>query len=275
MRKFQILILLLANTAITILIVIGWDYYKSKSRGTTEKNMIGYPLGKNIPDSLKREISLRLINGEVIKLSEYPKGETDKDVLNSVDAHFCDLNKDETPELWASFNQGGNAAVNQDCLFIKEGNNLFKQIFFFEGGTEPKDNFLKLYLNDDMKYFHACGACALEEEFDMFPEIEIEFNSNRLFFSEPNPELNRKIEVNIQNLGKAGIQEFDNFQQDNGTRKAYALNALLYYYNNNGDLDKTKALYDSNYFQADKEALWLEIKELILGVLKNVELNKK
>lgn len=226
-----------------------------------------------IPRSTKENISIKLLNGETIKLSDYPKNESDTQVLASVKSHFFTLNESKSPLLWTSYNHGVAAGIDEDCIFIKH-DDFYQQIYFSEGGTELRNDTLKFDFNPTTKYFHSCGACTVQSKFALFPEGKLLLKNDGLEYLPTDKSLNSKIEQNLYTVKKGRIKRVNDDGNDDGTRKLFCENLVLFYFNNNGKLEKARDLFYKYYLELDKYAIWEDITKMITKISKGFTLKR-
>ncbi len=244
----------------------------TKTNNVTDGNTeLTYPLETNIPNTIKQNILVK-INDSIIHLSEYPINESDSSVLKSLKAYYCDIDKDGINELWASFNHGGNAVINQTVIF-KKNDNIYEQVYLLEGETSLQSDTVSFYFNSITKYFHTCGTCAIQLNYPIFPEIKLKYNKG-LNYLETDNDLNHKIENNLSKLRAKGLPSIDEMGSDDGTHKAYLENLVVYYFNNYGNIDLTKQLYDNTFSGNAKLLIWGEINDIINNISKGLKINK-
>jgi hypothetical protein len=229
-----------------------------------------YPLDKALPQTLLNKIPVTLLNGKSIKLSELPENITDTSILKTFYSKFVDLDHDGIREIITGYNNGGNAAIETNELFVLDSHNVYKEILKYDGDLNFGINKIDFNFNCHTKYFYTCGACSiwLPEDYVQYSIFSLGYKSNILYYLMDNS-LNEKIKKNLDYLKRKGNFTTDASGDDIGTRKAYMENLVEFFFNNNGDLELTKNTFFEYYPNSDSNIIWEEIKKQILGFKNN------
>jgi len=257
------------------IIVSVFLYYKLKRDNTED---IEIELKTNVPINDAKRTFLILENNKKIRLDKFPEGDdyVNTDIRDSAIRCLIDLDNDNIPELVTEYFTGGAHCCDVSDIFIKLSDNTYKRVFSYNGSIALRSKTLGLYFYEDLGYFNTCYACGVEVKmpFNLSPEINLIFKNKSFEFAEKSATLNEGIEENLKTLKAKGIPNMtnDDFSQDDGTRKEYALNIVSYFFNTDRNLTKTKELFYSYYNHDDKNRIWNQLEEYLNA--KNLSLKK-
>lgn len=255
--------------------------YFIKSKNKNDNSEI--ELNTNITKKQANEMTLILEENKRIKLSKYPldddDGNSNKEVRDASIRCLVDLNGDKKQELVTTYFTGGAHCCYVSDIFIKVDENTYKNIFKYDGEIIIRKNTISLYIYEDLGYFLSCYGCGIDiENFNrLSPEITLSYKNEKFEYAEENDTLYNALEKNMQFLKLRGvprkIDAYDDEENDDGTRKEYALNIISYFFNSERNIEKTKSIFFKYYESSDKEKIWNAIEEYI--TLKQEDLNKK
>jgi uncharacterized membrane protein len=219
-------------------------------------------LKQNLSKEVIEKIQIKWDKDSITQLSNFYSVDNDVDssIMKSSYAKFVDIDNNGKRELQAGFNNGGAAGIETLGLFIENDDSFFKPIFIWNGSNEFNGNVISFYFSSITKYFHACGACDIWLPIDIIPVFKLKLNDDKLSYLETNKDDQKAILKNLDYLRRKGDFTTDESGEDKGTRKAYLTTLILHYYNNNGDLNSTKKLFNKYYPFSDKENIWNEIR---------------
>ncbi len=256
-----------------IIVASSFLYYKLRP---DNKEDIEIELKTNVPTNDAKRTFLILENNKKIRLDKFPEGDEyfNTDIRDSAIRCLIDLDNDNIPELVTEYFTGGAHCCDVSDIFIKLSDNTYKRVFSYDGSIALRNKTLGLYFYEDLGYFNTCYACGVEVKmpFNLSPEINLVFQNKSFEFAEKSATLNEGIEENLKTLKAKGIPDMNDFSQDDGTRKEYALNIVSYFFNTDRNLTKTKELFYSYYNHDDKNRIWNELEEYLNG--KNASLKK-
>jgi hypothetical protein len=169
---------------------------------------------------------------------------------------FLNMDADDVPELVA-----GN------YLFAAGNDGRYRLVFHYNGAMYVQHQRLYLYFNDLLGEYHSCYRCAVNQlpNDESIAEIRMVYDSGRVVF--PGEDKHRSIAIleNLRYLFKKGIPALDADGRDDGTRKELLRHFIAYHFNQR-DMGMTARLFQQLYNEADKDAVWRDLQEMI-GVL--------
>lgn len=182
--------------------------------------------------------------------------------LDSDSYSFWEITGDDSKEIVTEVFTGGAHCCFVYDIFKKLDQNVYKRIFSFVGGEGSlaiESSKISIYPFEQIGYFYSCYACHVSIPNSNFtPVINLRYKNDDFVF-ESNSNLNSIIESDLQYLKQRGIPDLDEDNIDDGTRKAVAGYIVTYFFNNDLDVEQTKAFFESNYFAADAEVVWDKI----------------
>jgi hypothetical protein len=267
----KILVLLVISLLFILISLL--IYFNFKASANDIFNQI--PTGQNLSLSDIDKIQLEWNDDSSASLSSFlhlnSTSTQYQEISQSSYAKFIDIDGDGIRELQAGFNNGVAAGIETTGLFIQEKTGVYKKLLLYDGYIVFKDHLIDIDFNSTSKYFYTCGACTIWLPEDQPTQFSISFDKGMITFLPTDDYLNKKAFKNLSYLKRKGDLQKNGSNQDNGTRKAYLENVVLYYYNNNGDWTETERLFYENYFASDAAQIWNEIKAMIIDL--NNQLN--
>lgn len=224
---------------------------------------------------------LVLKDKKVVSLKNFYKT-TGSDDLFGADGIFgtgtykglADLDKDGKKELVLYNYTGGAHCCDEFYIFKNIAPGKYQYAAkTFAGDVCINDNNEFVYsFYQTFGYFFTCFACEYQDSSDAGPQnvssILLRYEKGKLVVVPGDSELKNTI---IDNLGKLKEQPYeklhDEIDQDNGLRKEYALNLVVYYYSFGKNLVQTKALFEKYYRFPDSKIVWKEF----VGILNEVK----
>ena len=95
----------------------------------------------------------------------------------------------------------------------------------------------------------------------------MKYNKGKLSIIPGDKELRSTINDNLGKLGEQPYQKLaDEADQDNGLRKEFALNLVVFYYSFGKNLVTTKSLFDKYYKFPDAKKVWLDFIRILNGI---------
>lgn len=205
-----------------------------------------------------------------IPIEQYPNEEYEPDGRVWRGLEYIDLDKDGTPELIATYYSGGAHCCFQYDIFSKMSANEYVRVYTYTGGenaVQIKNGIIKVSFYEQLGYFHSCYACYIDEELlskQFSASYNLKYKNKSFHIDGPNESILKVITKDLEFLKNRKIPPLKgDYDFDDGTRKAYALRIITYYYNNNLDLKATRELFYKTYLGSDRESIWQEIEAFI------------
>jgi hypothetical protein len=196
--------------------------------------------------------------------------------LTGISQHALeDLDNDGKKELVVYNFSNGAHCCESHYVFRNIGPNKYQLAARTFGGTICiRSNVILYDFYEPFGYFFACYACSYEDSTDTSPlpvqHIELVYRKGKLVVVPGDTELKSTINDNLGNLSEQPYQEPDKeMRQDNGIRKEFALNLVVYYYSFGKNLVETKRLFDKYYKFPDAKKVWAEFTRILSVVKKN------
>jgi hypothetical protein len=203
---------------------------------------------------------------KTITLAAFLKNE---DMMYS-DNVLADLDNDGKNELLISNFTGGAHCCDEIYIFKNIGLNKYQQAAkLFAGNTAiSKDKLFTYNFYEQFGYFFTCFACGYSDTSDAAPvEIEsitLKYARGKLNIIPGDKELRSTINDNLAKLGELPYEKLDDdLTQDNGLRKAFAMNLAVFHYSFGKNLVETQKLFNKYYKFPDAKKVWAAfVKEL-------------
>ena len=227
-------------------------FNKTEKISSPEKTMVVVKAGKTL------SISSYLKNKEMGEESRYG---------------LADLDNDGKKEL-VIYNYSGGAHCCDQFFFFK---NISSDKYQLTAKTLAgnvcikENNEISFDFYEQYGYFFTCYACSYENTSDVAPqpvfEIKLKYNKGKLLIVPGDKELRSKINDNLGKLGEQPYQKLEgDADQDNGLRKEFALNLVVFYYSFGKNLVTTKSLFDKYYKFPDSKKVWLDFTRILNGI---------
>jgi hypothetical protein len=176
---------------------------------------------------------------------------------------LADMDKDGKKELLISNYTGGAHCCDEMYIFKNIAPNRFQHVVkFFAGNTTiTRNNEFVYNFYEPFGYFFTCYACSYTDSSDEGPidihDIVLNYNKGKIVVVPGNMELRSII---VDNLGKLCEQPYENLAddmaQDNGLRKAVAINLAIFYYSFGRNILETQKLFNRFYKYPDAKKVW-------------------
>jgi hypothetical protein len=198
-----------------------------------------------------------------------------KTLAMAPDHVLADLDKDGKKELIITHFTGGAHCCDELFVFRNVAPNKYQYVFkTFAGNVcvNEKDQFVFDFY-EQFGYFFTCYACAYADETEAAPmpvsNIALRYNKNKVSVVPGDKELRSRIRDNLAKLGEQPYEKLeDDVAQDNGLRKAFALNLAVFYYSFGRNMAETKKLFDQYYKYPDAKKVWSEFARILNWVKK-------
>ena len=226
-------------------------------------------------EKLSNEQKTVLVNkaGKSMPMPQFMKaqklGESSRHALS-------DLDNDGKNELVIYNFTNGAHCCEEYFVFKNIGPNKYKQVARTFAGTvciNPQNLFLYDFY-EPFGYFFTCYACAYTDNSDAAPlpvqHVKLAYRSGKMVVLPGDAELKSTI---IDNLGQLSEQPYEKLEgdwsQDNGLRKEFALNLVVYHYSFGKNMAETKKLFDKYYKFPDAKIVWTKFTEVLSFLRKN------
>jgi hypothetical protein len=217
--------------------------------------------GKKVPAPSK--VMLKERNGKVINLADFLNSHSTSSLGFEAQYGVFDLDKDKKKEIIIYSYTGGAHCCDEFYFFSNSGlNNYSFTAKTYAGNVCVTDSNEFVYsFHEQFGYFFTCFACAYEDSSDAAPidvsSIRLRYVKGRLQLVPPDKELNAQVN---DNLGKLGEQPYEKLEdetaQDNGLRKAFAMNLAVYYFSYGKNLAATQKIFHKYYKYPDAKKVW-------------------
>jgi hypothetical protein len=176
---------------------------------------------------------------------------------------FADLDKDGKKELLISNYTGGAHCCDEIYIFknIAPGKYQYAVRFFAGNTIIMKDNEFVYNFYEQFGYFFTCYACVYTDTSDAAPvdlhDILLKYVKGKMIIAPGDKELRSTINDNLGKLGELPYEKLENdLTQDNGLRKAFAINLAVFYYSFGRNLIETQKLFNKYYKYPDAKKVW-------------------
>lgn len=226
-----------------------------------------------ILDSIRMNQIQLVIDNELVKFSEFPSTDYYKENKDSKTASFIDIDNDGVTELYINYFTGGAHCCFEYYIFKRTSNDIYKNIFHFEGGENSfsiDKNKIIINFYEQLGYFFTCYACGINDKLpykQSISEITLAYTNNKFTLEPTRVYLNKIIIRNLEVLKSLPLPVLDTFGTDDGTRRAYAEHLIAFYFNNQKDSITTRDLFDRYYIGEDKEIVYDKILDHIENII--------
>jgi hypothetical protein len=184
-----------------------------------------------------------------------------------------DLDNDGKKELVLYDYTGGAHCCDEFYVFKNIAPNKYQYVaktFAGDVCINDKNEFIYSFYQQ-YGYFFTCFACEYSDASDAGPgsvnSIILRYNKGKLIVVPGDQELKNTITDNLGKLKEHPYQKLqDETDQDDGLRKEFALNLVVYYYSFGRNLIQTKMLFDKYYRFPDAKKVWTEFVEILKGI---------
>jgi hypothetical protein len=185
------------------------------------------------------------------------------DLLQMAQYGLSDLDHDNRNELVIWNYTGGAHCCDEFYFFKNTGLNKYQYVAKIVAGNscinEQKEISYDFY--EQFGYFFTCYACAYEDSTETAPEpvhgIVLKYNKGKLLITPGDKELRSVINDNLGKLSELPYQKTDSdADQDDGSRKEFALNLAVFYYSFGKNIAETKKIFDKYYKFPDAKKVW-------------------
>ncbi|HYC40345.1 MAG TPA: hypothetical protein VEB63_07630 [Chitinophagaceae bacterium] len=181
-----------------------------------------------------------------------------------------DLDGDGKKELVISHFTGGMHCCDEVFVYRPVAPNKYQYVFktFAGNACMTEDGTLAFDFYESYGYFFTCYACAYADTSEPAPiavtSIRLRYHKGKVQVVPSDPELRSRIRDNLAKLSEKPYQPLrEDFDQDDGLRKAFALNLAVYHYTFGRNLATTKKLFDQFYKFPDAKVVWGEFVRLL------------
>jgi hypothetical protein len=188
---------------------------------------------------------------------------------------LVDLDKDGKNELLISNFTGGAHCCDELYVFRNTGPDRYQYVvkLFAGNACVAQDYTISFRFYEQFGYFFSCYACAYTDTTDAAPIpmeiISLRYANGKISVVPGDKELRSTI---IDNLGKLSEQPYeklgDDISMDNGLRKEFALNLVVFYYSFGKNMVETQKLFNTFYKFPDAKVVWAEFVKHLQHVKK-------
>ncbi|MBS1620488.1 MAG: hypothetical protein JST10_05785 [Bacteroidetes bacterium] len=186
---------------------------------------------------------------------------------------LADLDRDGKKELIIYNYTGGAHCCDEFYVFKNVGANKYQyaaKTFAGDVCINDKNEFIYDFYQQ-FGYFFTCFACEYQDSSETAPQpvsaILLRYNKGKLEVIPGDQELKNTITDNLAKLKEKPYQKLQSeSDQDDGMRKAFALNLAVYYYSFGRNLIQVKSLFDKYYKFPDSKKVWELFVETLNGV---------
>lgn len=206
--------------------------------------------------------------GKVISLSKFVS-------IQSAEHALADLDNDGKKELLLWSYTGGAHCCDEIFIFRNIAPNKYQHVARLFGGhtiiTSQKKFRFGFY--EQFGYFFTCYACAYTDTSDTAPislrQILIEYQKGKVRVIQGEQETRSIINDNLGKLSEQPYQPLDaDLAMDEGLRKEFAMNLVVYYYAFGRNLPETQKLFNKYYKFPDAKKVWLEFTKSLAAIKK-------
>jgi hypothetical protein len=187
-----------------------------------------------------------------------------------------DLDGDGKKELLITNFTNGAHCCDEIYIFKNIAPNKYQQLIKLYGGnTCINDSNQFIYdFYEPFGYFFTCYACSYEDTAETAPirtdHITLKYNKGKMVIVPTDKELKSRINDNLAKLGEEPYEVLpDNMSQDNGLRKEFGMNLIVYYYSFGRNLAETQKLFNKYYKYQDAKKVWAEFVRQVQLIKKN------
>ena len=211
-------------------------------------------------------------NGKTVSLASVLKS----DETNEESQHgIADLDKDGKKELVIYHFTGGAHCCDEFSVYknISPGKYQFAAKTFAGNVCINEENEFIFDFYEHFGYFFTCYACSYQNELELslqeVTHVALKYNRGKLSVVPGDKELKSAINDNLGKLKEQPYQKLEGgIDQDDGLRKEFALNLVVYYYSFGKNLLGTKKLFDKYYQFPDAKKVWTEFLRILNEIKK-------
>ena len=188
---------------------------------------------------------------------------------------LADLDQDGKKELLISNYTGGAHCCDEIYIFKNIAPNRYQHVAKFYAGNTSINTKNEFGYNfyEHFGYFFTCYACAYTDTTDQAPielhNILLKYIKGKVMVVPGDKELRNSI---MDNLGKLGEQPYEKpqneFAQDNGLRKEFAMNLAVFYYSYGRNIPETQKLFTKYYKYPDAKKVWAAFLKQLQSIKK-------
>lgn len=189
---------------------------------------------------------------------------------------LADLDKDGKKELLVSNYTGGAHCCDEIYIFKNIAPNRYQHVVkFFAGYTSITSNNEFVYnFHEHFGYFFTCYACTYSDTTDAAPvdlhNILLKYNKGKVTIVPGDKELRSTLNDNLGKLGEQPYEKLENeMSQDNGLRKAFAINLAVFYYSYGRNILETQKLFTKYYKYPDAKKVWAAFAKQLQSIRKD------
>lgn len=206
---------------------------------------------------------------KTVKLSAFLKN----DKIQFADQVLADLDNDGKKELLVSGYTGGAHCCDDIYIFKNIALNKYQYAArLFAGHTiiNTEKEFTYSFA-EHLGYFFTCYACWYTDTSDAAPvdlsEVTMKYSKGKMIIAAGDKELRSTINDNLDKLGELVTDmPDDGLGQDDGIRKAVAMNLAVYYYSFGKNLIETQKLFNKYYKHKDAKKVWAEFAKSLNNI---------
>ncbi len=187
---------------------------------------------------------------------------------------LADLDKDGKKELLISNYTGGAHCCDEIYVFKNIAPNKYQYVVkFFAGYTMITGNEFVYNFHEHFGYFFTCYACVYTDTTDAAPidlhNILLIYNKGKVAVIPGDKDLRSSINDNLGKLSEQPYEKLeDEMAQDNGLRKAFAINVAVFYYSFGRNIPETQKLFTKYYKYPDANKVWAAFVKQLQSIRK-------
>lgn len=191
------------------------------------------------------------------------------------DVVLADLDNDGKKELMISGFTGGAHCCDDIYVFKNIAPNKYQYAArLFAGHTviNAEKEFTYSFA-EHFGYFFTCYACWYSDTSDAAPVdlsgVTMKYSKGKFVIAPGDKELRSTINDNLDKLGELVTDipsDGDGIDQDEGIRKAVAMNLAVFYYSFGKNLVETQKLFNKYYLHKDAKKVWAEFIKTLKGI---------
>jgi len=209
----------------------------------------------------QNKIKVKIGNEPITTLKNYLVTNS-KDNQFKPEVRFYDIENSTIMEIKQY--SGGSHCCNMTYLLYKYGDEYKTFYYNFGGEIDYLENEIEVDFYENIGYFFSCYNCSVENlPNELNCVYYLGYSYDKIKESKPKSYLNRMILENLQYLRENGNPEFNENGQDNGLRKEFASSMIMYFFNNNWNIELTAETFYKYYIWNDSEEIFKRIVEHI------------
>lgn len=195
------------------------------------------------------------------------------------DHALADLDNDGKKELLVYNYNGGVHCCDEIYIFKNTAPNKYQHVArLFAGNTVISDSNTFTYnFFEQYGEFFSCYSCGYVDTTDAGPikvrSIELKYKKGAMSITRGDQELRSKINDNLGKLAEIPYEKFNvDGTSENGVRKEFALNLVVFYYSFGKNLAETQKLFNKYYKFPDAKRVWTEFVKVLNNIKKDSDL---